>query len=135
MNALASPLQITAGWHGATDIITLIGLPGTYSWGENPLRAAMINFRFDPGREGFQGTYTIIDSLGMREDGVFYCAPNNPIIGWAYIHLFPNGGGMPRLSLISGLYMDAMAKIWILVLGAPGPNGPTLPMFTANRYY
>lgn len=87
MNTLASPSQLAppvmAGWHGANDITTLIGLRGMYSWGENPMRAAVINFRFDPGREGYQGTYTIVDTLDMREDGVFYCAPNNFLLGWA----------------------------------------------------
>lgn len=38
------------------------------------------------------------------------------------------------MSVISGLYMDDTAKIWLLVLSAVGPNGPALPMFTANRF-
>src|SRR4051812_629657 len=74
--------EAAAGWHGASDIVTLKGLGGDFLWAENPLQPARIQFTFDPARIGSQGTYKIEALPWQVEEGTFFSVPNNPAIGW-----------------------------------------------------
>lgn len=123
-----------AGWHGASDIVTLNGLAGSYFWSENPLSLSQMSFSFDAGHQGNQGTYRLSSPLGASQEGVFYCVPNNPAIGWAFISLVPNGGGDPTAFTVGGMLTDATWRIWVLLLNKVGVNGPINPPFTALRF-
>lgn len=119
-----------AGWHGADDIETLIGLEGTFQWFEGG-RPQLMSFTFDAGKEGSQGTY-VLEGEGRREAGIFGCVPNNPAIGWAFITLAPTGGS-PRPVIVSGMMTDAEWDIQIALLNEVGDKGPVLPGFSAIR--
>ncbi|HET9645145.1 MAG TPA: hypothetical protein VFP68_17725 [Burkholderiaceae bacterium] len=119
------------GWHGADDIVTLNGLAGEYSWSEAWLQPGKISFTFDPGKEGSQGTYRS-STLLSSEEGVFYCVPNNPAIGWASISLLKDGTH-PRHFIVEGMMTDGKWKIGMIMLNKLGPNGPVNPPFPALR--
>lgn len=120
-----------AGWHGPTDIVTLVGLAGEYFWSEDWVRPAKIGFAFDAGKEGSQGTYKLTTALSL-EEGVFYCVPNNPAIGWAFISLVSNGGAARHFT-VAGMMTDSAWKISVLMLNKMGPDGPVNPPFSALR--
>lgn len=122
-----------AGWHGVTDIQTLEGLGGNYLWPENLFQIARIGFRFDPDRVGSQGTYEIISWFGTFEQGIFYCVPNNPAIGWAAITLVPNNQSNPRSFVVAGMFTDSNWKIEILLLNKLNDQGLVQPPFSAVR--
>jgi hypothetical protein len=117
------------GWHNFDDIETLVGLEGNYLWAENPFSPGIIQFQFNPGQVCFQGNYTIFG----KEEGVFYCAPNNPAIGYAFISLDPQGSEVIRTVIISGMMTDAEWKINIMLLNKIGNQGPIQPPFSAIR--
>lgn len=123
-----------AGWHGASDIVTLNGLAGSYFWSENPLSPSHMSFSFDAGHQGNQGTYRLSTPLGSSQEGVFYCVPNNPAIGWSFISLMPNGGGDPIAFTVAGMLTDATWKIWIMLLNKIGTSGPVNSSFAAVRF-
>jgi hypothetical protein len=120
-----------AGWHGPTDIVTLVGLAGEYFWSEDWVRPAKIGFTFDAGKEGSQGTYRLTTALSL-EEGVFYCVPNNPAIGWAFISLVSNAGAARHFT-VAGMMTDSAWKISVLMLNKMGPDGPVNPPFSALR--
>ena len=120
-----------AGWHGPTDIVTLVGLGGDFFWSEEWIRPAKISFAFDPGKEGSQGTYKLTTALSA-EEGVFFCVPNNPAIGWAFISRIKHGG-TPRHVTVAGMMTDSAWKISVLMLNKMGPDGPVNPPFSALR--
>jgi len=120
------------GWHGPDNIVTLKGLAGNYLWAADPLLPSQMSLRFDVGHEGSQGTYTLTSGIGIKE-GVFYCVPNNPAIGWAFISLVPNNGGEPSTFTVAGMMTDAAWKIWILLLNRVGASGPIEPPFSVLR--
>lgn len=122
-----------AGWHGADDIQTLVGLEGTFLWTENIFAPSQIQFTFDAGHVGETGTYKItsLQSLPI-EHGTFFSVPNNPAIGWAFINLIPQAGS-PRPFIVSGMFTDQAWKISILLLNKIGATGPVQPPFSAVR--
>jgi hypothetical protein len=122
----------SAGWHGPDEIVTLEGLGGEFLWAENPLQPARITFVFDPGHVGSQGHYKLSRLAGMPEEGVFYCVPNNPAIGWAFIALLPKTGSA-RPFIVGGMFTDAASKISILLLNKTDAQGPVDPPFAAQR--
>lgn len=117
------------GWHNIDDIETLEGLEGNYFWAEDPFRPNIIQFQFNPDQFGFRGTYHIFG----REEGIFHCTPNNPAIGYAFIALLSEGGGVTRFSVISGMMTDAEWKISIMLLNKAGDHGLIQPPFSAIR--
>lgn len=119
-----------AGWHGADDIETLIGLEGSFQWFEGGLPQVM-TFTFDVGLEGSQGSY-VLSGAGKLEAGTFASVPNNPAIGWAFIALSPEDGP-PRPIIVSGMVTDAEWNIQVALLNEVGQGGPTLPAFSAIR--
>ncbi len=119
-----------AGWHGADDIETLVGLEGSFQWFEGGLPQVM-TFTFDAGAQGSQGTY-VLSGEDRLETGAFSCVPNNPAIGWAFIVLDPQGGS-PRPLIVSGMMTDAEWDILIALLNEVGPGGPVQPAFSAIR--
>ena len=107
---------ITPGFHGPLDIDTLVGLTGSYLWFEDPVNVRVIQFTFDSDKVGFQGRYTLSSGIFTVEHGVFFCVPNNPAIGFAFIALSPEGG--PARSFpISGMVTDLFQRITVLLLG------------------
>jgi hypothetical protein len=122
-----------AGWHGSDDIQTLVGLGGQYLWAEDPLRVSQITFKFDQGHAGSQGIYIISGGFDPLQQGIFYCVPNNPAIGWASITLVPNSAPVPRSFIVAGMETDANWKIIILLLNKLGEQGPVQPPFSAIR--
>ncbi|HEX6707096.1 MAG TPA: hypothetical protein VF169_20225 [Albitalea sp.] len=120
-----------AGWHGPSDIVTLIGLGGEFFWSEDWIRPARMQFTFDAGHEGSQGTYRL-SSLAGIEEGQFFSVPNNPAIGWAFIGLLPDSG-TSRGFTVAGMMTDSAWKISILMLNKMGPSGPINPPFSALR--
>lgn len=123
---------LPAGWHGPSDIVTLIGLEGDFVWYEDWVRPGRISFHFDPGMEGHQGVYTLTRALGPSEQGVFHCVPNNPAIGWAFVNLQPAGGNN-RGFIVAGMMTDSAWRISILMLNKLGADGPVNPPFSALR--
>jgi len=121
-----------AGWHGPDDITTLDGLGGEFLWGENPHQPARISFDFDAGHVGSQGRYKLAGTVGLPEEGVFHCVPNNPAIGWAFISLVPKAGA-PRPLIVNGMFTDAAGRIVILLLNKADAQGPVHPPFAAQR--
>ena len=123
------------GWHGPTNIQTLVGLEGTFLWTEKPFMIENITFDFDTDKVGFQGQYKIRSGWGLlSEEGTFHCVPNNPAIGWAFISLVPTTPNQTtRGFIISGMVTDAAWKIYVLSLNNVGESGPTLPLFSAVR--
>lgn len=123
-----------AGWHGSDDIETLVGLAGQYLWAEDPFRVAHINFEFDHGHIGSQGSYVINSGINSLEEGSFYSVPNNPAIGWASITLIPeNLPTAPRSFIVAGMETDSKWKIIVLLLNKLGEKGPIQPPFSAIR--
>lgn len=120
-----------AGWHGADDIETLVGLEGTFQWFESPLVPRLMTFKFDPGSSGVQGKYQL-EGGGPTEFGTFHSVPNNPAIGWAFIGLAPNGSAA-RTFIVSGMMTDAQWTISIALLNKVGDNGPIQPAFSVIR--
>lgn len=122
-----------ASWHGVGDIQTLEGLGGHHLWPENMFQIARIGFRFDADRAGSKGTYEIISGFGTFEQGVFYCVPNNPAIGWAAITLLPDNQSKPRTFVVAGMFTDGNWKIEILLLNKLNDQGLVQPPFSAVR--
>lgn len=122
-----------AGWHGVSDIQTMEGLGGNYLWPENLFQVARIVFRFDPDRVGSKGTYEITSWFGTFEQGIFYCVPNNPAIGWAAITLVPDSASTPRSFVVAGMFTDSNWKIEILLLNKLNDQGLVQPPFSAVR--
>ena len=122
----------SAGWHGPNDISTLEGLAGEFLWTEDPLQPARIGFAFDAGHVGSQGRYKLGRIIGMSEEGVFHCVPNNPAIGWAFISLDP-AGGPPRPFIVNGMFTDAAGRIVIMLLNKTDAQGPVNPPFAVQR--
>lgn len=123
-----------AGWHGMNDIQTLKGLAGHYLWTEHPLQPARINWRFDPGHIGSQGSYDISAGLAVLEEGTFYCVPNNPAIGWAAVSLMPTSSGATQRSfIVAGMLTDNHWKVMALLLNKLGDHGPQQPAFSVVR--
>jgi hypothetical protein len=133
LESITSFTSGAAGWHGVDDIQTLDGLGGSYLWTENPLQPARITFRFDPGHIGSQGTYDIISGLFTIEQGIFYCVPNNPAIGWASISLAPSSASIPRSFIVAGMFTDSNWKIEIMLLNKLNASGPVQPPFSVIR--
>src|SRR6266568_1911567 len=117
-----------AGWHGADDIETLIGLEGSFQWFEN-LLPGLMTFKFDPGQVGVQGRYQL-ETGGSTESGAFHAVPNNPAIGWAFIGLIPSQAPA-RTVIFSGMMTDAQWTISIALLNKVGDKGPVRPPFSA----
>jgi len=123
-----------AGWHGAGDIPTLIGLEGRFLWAEDAIDPMQISFKFAPGHLGDQGYYTLGRGGMLSEQGVFYSVPNNPAIGWAAVTLSPQTGGSgPRSFIVSGMMTDNEWRISIMLLNKVGATGPLQPAFPATR--
>jgi len=129
-SGLVRPL-VTAGWHNFDDIETLTGLAGTFTWPESPLMFAQITFMFNPGTEGFQGVYQIRVGAQVLEQGDLFTVPNNPAIGFAAITLQPTGAPMSRTFIVQGMFTDASARIFILLLNAVSSS--TQPVFVSFR--
>lgn len=132
--AVAARKSSPAGWHGADDIKTLIGLGGQFLWAEDPLHVAQIEFTFDPAHVGSQGTYLLKSGATTKEAGIFHSMPNNPAIGWASLTLIP--GSAPaalRSFVVAGMETDSHWKIIILLLNKLGDHGPIQPPFSAIR--
>ena len=130
----APPTGLPAGWHGPTDIPTLAGLAGDYLWTADWLRPARLSLRFDAGHEGGQGTYTLTGLPPVVEEGVFYCVPNNPAMGWAFVSLVPQGG-TARTFTVAGMLTDAAWNVGALLLNKLGEDGPMIPPFWAVRMW
>ena len=128
-----SALLLGAGWHGPTDIQTLIGLEGHFLWPEDFFSVRTITFTFDADKVGFQGEYKLVVGLSVVEEGTFYSVPNNPAIGFAAITLAPESGDPPRTSIISGMFTDNAWKIYMMLLNKAGADGPEQPPFSAVR--
>ena len=122
-----------AGWHGPLDIETLVGLEGQFLWPEEPFNFRTITFTFDPAAVGFQGEYKIVSGVFTVEEGDFFCAPNNPAIGFAIISLVPQGGTSSRAFTFAGMFTDNNWEIIIALLNKLGPTGPIQPPFSAVR--
>jgi len=127
-----SALLLGAGWHGPTDIKTLIGLEGQFLWPEDIFNVGTIRFTFDPDKIGSDGRYQLTRGWSVAEEGQFHCVPNNPAIGFAAIGLMPDVGE-PRVFVVNGMTTDNEWKIYVALLNKLGPNGPTLPPFSAVR--
>ncbi len=125
--------QAAEGWHGADDIQTLVGLEGNFLWTEDFFRLSQIQFTFNPGQVGSQGTYKITSLQATIEEGMFFSVPNNPAIGWAFITLVPSLNPMPRSFTVAGMMTDSAWKILIILLNKLGQTGPILPPFSAIR--
>lgn len=121
-----------AGWHGPTDIQTLVGLEGQFLWAEEWFNIRMISFVFDSDKVGYQGTYKLISGVFTVEEGIFYCVPNNPAIGWAFVSLMPQGGAA-RWFIVAGMFTDNQWKIINLLLNKVRAKGPIQPPFSAVR--
>ena len=121
-----------AGWHGASNIVTLKGLGGEFFWAEDPLHPAKMKFTFDPTHVGSQGKYKLEIVPGKTEEGVFFSVPNNPAIGWAFIGLLPMTGPT-RAFTVAGMFTDNAWKISILMLNKIDSHGPVDPPFAALR--
>ncbi len=122
----------SAGWHGASDIVTLKGLGGDFLWAENPLQPSRIRFTFDPAHVGSQGTYKIEALPWQVEEGTFFSVPNNPAIGWAAVCLMPKTGPT-RVFTVYGMFTDAAWTISILMLNKLDAQGPVQPPFSVLR--
>jgi hypothetical protein len=107
---------VTPGFHGPLDIPTLVGLPGSYLWFEDPFAVRVIQFTFDSDKIGFQGHYTLTSGLAVVEQGTFHCVPNNAAVGFAFLALSP-AGGTTRAWPISGMVTDPLGRITVLLLG------------------
>jgi hypothetical protein len=121
-----------AGWHGPTDIVTLTGLGGDFVWWEDWILPAKMSFTFDPGYEGHKGSYVLSRMPSAVEEGAFYCVPNNPAVGWAFVSLVPNGG-TARAFTVAGMLTDNAWQISVLLLNKVGAHGPINPPFSALR--
>jgi hypothetical protein len=127
-----SALLSSAGWHGPTDIKTLVGLEGQFLWPEDIFNVGTIRFTFDLDKIGFEGSYQLVRGWSVAEQGRFHSVPNNPAIGFAAISLVPQFGA-PRTFVVSGMTTDNEWKIYVAVLNKLGDSGPTLPPFSAVR--
>ena len=123
---------ITPGFHGPLDIKTLVGLPGSYLWLEDPLNARVITFTFDSDKVGFQGRYTLTSGLLAVEAGTFHCVPNNPAIGFAFLTLVSDNGNPTRSWPINGMVTDPLGRITMLLL-AELTGGQLVTAFNAVR--
>ena len=122
-----------AGWHGPTDIQTLSGLEGQFLWAEDFFNVRTIGLTFDLDKIGYQGTYKLANGLILVEEGIFYCVPNNPAIGFAALSLAPDNGQPPRSFVVSGMFTDNEWKIYVALFNKLGANGPVQPPFSAVR--
>lgn len=129
----AQALAGAAGWHGADDIKTMVGLEGRFLWSENPLEPVQATFTFAQGHEGFQGAYQLSRLGSTVESGVFYSVPNNPAMGWAAITLVPTGNNTPRTSIVSGMFTDNEWRIEVMLLNKLAQQGLVQPAFPAVR--
>ena len=91
------------------------------------------HLHFDTHKVGFQGKYKIASGVFAVEEGVFFCIPNNPAIGFAALTLTPQGGPPPRPFFFAGVFIDNAGKIIIALLNKLGPTGPIQPPFSAVR--
>jgi hypothetical protein len=123
---------VTPGFHGPLDIDTLVGLPGSHLWFEDPTSVRVIRFTFDSDKVGFQGRYTLNSGPFPVEQGTFHCVPNNPAIGFAFIVLSPDGGAA-RAFPISGMVTDLFERITVLLLGDFAAGGQLVTRFSATR--
>jgi hypothetical protein len=121
------------GFHGPNDIETLVGLEGTFLWGEDPFTFRSITFAFDADAVGFQGRYKIASGLFPIEEGVFHCVPNNAAIGFAALLLVPQGTAPSRPFFFAGVFIDTNARITVALLNRVGDDGPVNPPFSAVR--
>lgn len=124
-NLMVQPNQFAAGWHGVSDIQTMMGLPGTYAWYENPLTPAVIRFMFSPTGGGYRGTYDLRVGATVVEASNFYTAPNNPASGYGLVVLRP-GEAMERGFAVLGMLTDSNWRILSMLLGRFNPGGSTI---------
>ncbi len=137
LRAAVPPPELLArpGFHAFDDIDTLVGLAGTYTWPEVPGLTRRITFVFDTDKVGFQGQYTIRTGLLSVEQGIFFCVPNNPAIGFAALGLQPQADPF-RAWVISGMFTDLFGRITALLLGDfPVGGNPPTTLFTAIRLF
>ncbi|HEX5685874.1 MAG TPA: hypothetical protein VFY73_17760 [Ideonella sp.] len=127
-----SALLQGAGWHGPSDIKTLVGLEGQFLWPEDVFNVGTIRFSFDLGKIGYEGRYELARGWSVAEKGLFYCVPNNPAIGFAAITLMPDGGEV-RSFVVNGMMTDNEWKIYVAVLNKLGPSGPLQPPMSIVR--
>lgn len=127
-----STLLLGAGWHGPSDIKTLVGLEGQFLWPEDVFNVGTIRFTFDAGKIGYDGRYELTRGWSIAEQGQFHSVPNNPAIGFAAIALMPDGGE-PRSFVVNGMMTDNEWKIYVAVLNKLGPTGPLQPPLSIVR--
>ena len=127
-----STLLLGAGWHGPSDIKTLVGLEGQFLWPEDVFNVGTIRFTFDAGKIGYDGRYELTRGWSVAEQGQFHSVPNNPAIGFAAIALMPDGGE-PRSFVVNGMMTDNEWKIYVAVLNKLGPTGPLQPPLSIVR--
>ena len=127
-----SALLRAAGWHGPTDIKTLVGLEGQFLWPEDVFNVGTIRFTFDLDKIGFDGSYQLTRGWSVAEQGRFHSVPNNPAIGFAAITLLPDTGE-PRSFVVNGMATDNEWKIYVALLNKLADSGPVQPPFSAVR--
>jgi hypothetical protein len=127
-----STLLLGAGWHGPSDIKTLVGLEGQFLWPEDVFNVGTIRFTFDAGKIGYDGRYELTRGWSIAEQGQFHSVPNNPAIGFAAVTLMPDGGE-PRSFVVNGMMTDNEWKIYVAVLNKLGPTGPLQPPLSIVR--
>ena len=112
--ALETPRAAGFTWHGLTDIQKMTGLGGQFLWPENPQAPATVSFTIvtsDPQGVAI-GTYTMATLEGVTvEQGNFNAVPNNPLIGYAFIALTPQGANA-RGYIVEGMLTDDNWKIF-----------------------
>jgi hypothetical protein len=92
-----------AGWHAEDDIQNLEGITGTYTWFDETMVPASIQFTERQIHGAVDGTYRIFQACwefswdqGWHQEeceietGSFHSVGNNPAIGWAFISLYPD---------------------------------------------
>ena len=130
--ATAAPLLPGGGFHDATDIDSLDGLPGDYLWSEDHLAIRTITFAFDPTTVGRAGSYTIKTGTLVFEQGSFQCFPSGAGTNVALLFLQPTGGPQ-RIFVIAGAFIDPANTITIMLLVDFNIAGQIIPRFSAVR--
>lgn len=102
-------------------------------WSEDPFILRTITLTFDSDKIGFQGRYKIVSGVFTVEEGVFFCIPNNPAIGFATLTLMPQGGPAPRTFFFATICINNTGKIILALLNKLGASGPIQPPFSAVR--
>lgn len=99
--------------HGPNDIPSMGGLGGQFLWPENPLAPATVSFTIvttDPQGVA-DGTYTSAPLVGGTvERGNFHAVPTNPLIGFPFIELMPQGA-IARFYTVQFAVTDVNGKI------------------------